>query len=85
MIHGLWKTVENFCALLPQPAGDTPSVDAAIAAGKNWKPARVRACSGCAGDYEDPDRTAWPEEGAEEEDDAGQPVAPESECPMQCG
>lgn len=20
---------------------------------------RVRACSGCAGDYEDPDRTAW--------------------------
>ena len=22
---------------------------------------RVRACSACAGDYEDPDRTQWPE------------------------
>ena len=31
-----------------------------------------RACSGCAGDYEDPDRTAWPtdEERAEENDEA---------------
>ena len=27
----------------------------------------VRACSGCAGDYEDPDRSAW-EEGFEEEE-----------------
>jgi hypothetical protein len=27
----------------------------------------VRACSGCAGDYEDPDRSAW-EEDFEEED-----------------
>ena len=27
-----------------------------------------RACSGCAGDYEDPDRSAWEEE--EEEDGA---------------
>jgi hypothetical protein len=27
----------------------------------------LRACSGCAGDYEDPDRTAW-EEGFEEEE-----------------
>jgi hypothetical protein len=26
---------------------------------------RVRACSGCAGDYEDPERTAWEREGDE--------------------
>jgi len=24
--------------------------------------AKLSACSACAGDYEDPDRTAWPEE-----------------------
>jgi hypothetical protein len=23
----------------------------------------LRACSACAGDYEDPDRTAWPADG----------------------
>jgi hypothetical protein len=28
----------------------------------------LRACSACAGDYEDPDRTAWPED--PEEDDS---------------
>jgi hypothetical protein len=25
----------------------------------------IRACSACAGDYEDPDRTAWPAHGEE--------------------
>jgi hypothetical protein len=30
----------------------------------------MRACSACAGDYEDPDRTAWPND--EEKSDAGQ-------------
>jgi len=33
---------------------------------------RVRACSACSGDYEDPERTAWhdasDEEGTEDED-----------------
>lgn len=28
-----------------------------------------RACSGCAGDYEDPDRSAWEEEFEEEEEE----------------
>jgi hypothetical protein len=32
--------------------------------------AEMRGCSACAGDYEDPDRTAWPVD--EEEDDAEQ-------------
>lgn len=35
--------------------------------------AAVRACSACAGDYEDPDRTAWAPEGAED----GEGNAPE--------
>ena len=30
----------------------------------------LRACSACAGDYEDPDRTAWPAD--DEESGAGQ-------------
>lgn len=33
----------------------------------------VGACSGCAGDYEDPDRTAW--EPHEDEDDEDRPKA----------
>lgn len=28
----------------------------------------ARACSGCAGDYEDPDRSAWEEEFEEEDE-----------------
>jgi len=31
---------------------------------------KMRACSACAGDYQDPDRTAWPAD--DEEDSAGQ-------------
>jgi len=29
----------------------------------------LRACSACAGDYEDPDRTSWPSDDAGEGDD----------------
>jgi hypothetical protein len=30
----------------------------------------MRACSACAGDYEDPDRTAWPpDDGTDDEDE----------------
>jgi hypothetical protein len=29
----------------------------------------MRACSGCAGDYEDPDRAAWEEETEEDEEE----------------
>lgn len=38
----------------------------------------MRACSACAGDYEDPDRTAWPTE--EEKSQAGQ-IEGENEFP----
>ena len=32
----------------------------------------MELCSGCAGDYEDPDRSAWEEELAEEEGVSGE-------------
>jgi hypothetical protein len=41
-------------------------------------------CSACAGDYEDPDRTAWtPDEGEDEERDDGAPGATEEEFPAE--
>jgi hypothetical protein len=85
MIQGLWKTVEIFCALLPKLAGDGAEVDAAIAAFENrLRIERLRACSGCAGDYEDPDRTAWTEEDPEEQDPEAEHRGPGSEFPVQC-
>jgi hypothetical protein len=38
----------------------------------------MRACSACAGDYEDPDRTAWtPDDGEEEERDSARGASKE--------
>jgi hypothetical protein len=37
----------------------------------------VRACSACSGDYEDPEETAWTEEG---EEDAGEADAGEADA-----
>jgi len=39
----------------------------------------LRACSACAGDYEDPDRTAWPadEENRDAEENEGDDEFPE--------
>jgi hypothetical protein len=36
------------------------------------RPLALRACSACAGDYEDPDRTAWAPDDAEVDADDGQ-------------
>jgi hypothetical protein len=36
-------------------------------------PQSFRACSGCAGDYEDPDRTAWTKERERDEDEEKEP------------
>jgi hypothetical protein len=38
----------------------------------------ARACSGCAGDYEDPDRSAWEEDFEEEEPDFQEEAGDES-------
>ena len=37
------------------------------------KAGALRACSACAGDYEDPDRTAWPLEESDEDKDQRAP------------
>lgn len=59
MHYDMWKSVEN----LRDPVGATPdSRGRALPAGFGEPFAAAlawRACSACAGDYEDPDRTAW--------------------------
>jgi hypothetical protein len=51
--------VEIYCALLPKLDADVDSADRLIAEFlSNQQHTSVRACSGCAGDYEDPDATA---------------------------
>lgn len=42
-----------------------------------------RACSACAGDYEDPDRTAWTQDDAEDEDRDDVPSATAEEFPAE--
>jgi hypothetical protein len=55
----LWKSVENFSGLgVARMAGREPlSCESFGEPGASQAP--LRACSACAGDYEDPDRTAW--------------------------
>jgi len=43
--------------------------------------AGMRACSACAGDYEDPDRTAWTPDGADGEEREEAPAADGEEFP----
>ena len=64
-------------------AGVQAGVQAEVQAGEqaSARVAEMRACSACAGDYEDPDRTAWPpddpQRGAAAERDAADPPAEE--------
>ena len=56
--------MEIFCAIFTPVNGNGSVPDAAIedaldALELRLLVDRVWACSGCAGDYEDPDRTAW--------------------------
>jgi hypothetical protein len=41
----------------------------------------MRACSACAGNYEDPDRTVWTPDDAEDDERDGAPRAPTEEFP----
>jgi hypothetical protein len=64
--------VEN-CGKSEQPAAAFPAfLKASCDIGRDVDagagPAALRACSACAGDYEDPERTAWPAD--EEAEDA---------------
>jgi hypothetical protein len=57
----MWKSVENFSGSRADQAAATPPLQSAfrelLSAGTSPQP--LSACSACAGDYEDPDRTAW--------------------------
>ncbi len=44
------------------------------------RPAELCACSACAGDYEDPDRTTWSDDAIEDEEDEQR--APADEFPV---
>jgi hypothetical protein len=51
--------VEIYCALLPKLDAGANSADLLIAEFlSNQRHTSIRACSGCAGDYENPDATA---------------------------
>jgi hypothetical protein len=43
----------------------------------------MRACSACAGDYEDPDRMAWTADDAEDEERDEEPRVPTEEFPAE--
>jgi len=47
------------------------------------RPEALRACSGCAGDYEDPDRTAWTLEAGEAGEDERAPEREAEEFPAE--
>lgn len=64
MRYSLWKTVDNFSGLRADGLAATRSSQPARAADSSDSRLPLHACSACAGDYEDPDRTAWtPDEG----------------------
>jgi hypothetical protein len=79
----LWKPVENPGPLLAEfaIAGGAAAVEIAAPEGTQ-RIAKVLACSGCTGDYEDPDDTAWAEDCVEE--DESEPCAPAEEFPARC-
>mgnify|MGYP007135454292 CR=1 FL=1 len=63
----LWKSVENSGALGRKRAGKRP-LQPAFCAVSGASHQALRACSACAGDYEDPDRTAWTPDPQEDEE-----------------
>src|SRR5208282_3631703 len=75
----LWKRREN-STTSPYIVTSNPRVTSL------WKSVQtvenaLRACSGCAGDYEDPDRSAWEPDPEEHEEDTAAEEMPEREGP----
>ena len=57
-----------------------PAAKRHVASAADFRCAEMCACSACAGDYEDPDRTAWPEDDEErDEGERGQAPEPSAE------
>jgi hypothetical protein len=64
---GLWKNVENFCGSTKSDSGGGRAEGAVPDEVRIAGPA-MRTCSACAGDYEDPDRTAGSDDELMDED-----------------
>ncbi len=59
-----WDSILRFATGRERPADSVPGM-------RSGGAAEVRACSACAGDYEDPDRTAWTPDETGEDDGGG--------------
>ena len=70
MRYGLWKSVENVWGIGVAGAAPTGPRQPSVYRAGEWddtQPPQL-ACSSCAGDYEDPDRTAWTLDEEEDEE-----------------
>ncbi len=70
-----------FGSNLTMRAGSRGHDEPEMAADRHRRPEAVRACSACAGDYEDPDRTAWTLEESDEGEDENAPEPSAEEFP----
>ena len=73
MRYALWKSVENFSGIALVGAPTRGSRQPGFYGGREISQPSQTACSSCAGDYEDPDRTAWTPE-AEDDEERSQDV-----------
>jgi len=67
MRYALWKSVENFSGIALAGAAARGSRQPGFYGGREISQPSQTACSSCAGDYEDPDRTAWTPDAEEDE------------------
>jgi hypothetical protein len=68
MRYGLWKSVENFSGIGVAGAAERGPRHRSFYSGVEVSQPSQDACSSCAGDYEDPDRTAWTPDAEENEE-----------------
>lgn len=59
MRNALWKSVENAGCSVRAIADMRGHLSPHVFGAQGLAPHAFGACSACAGDYEDPDRTAW--------------------------
>jgi hypothetical protein len=68
--HSLWKSVEDFSCQRFGRESARSLLESVARVDSSTASQPLRACSACAGDYEDPDRTAWGPDA--EEDESGE-------------
>ena len=68
MRYDLWKSVENFSRFRVTEAAERGPRHRSVYSAVEVSQPSQDACSSCAGDYEDPDRTAWTPDAEENEE-----------------